>query len=464
MTEDIIKETKRQAMWKDELNRRTEACTALDFYNYRQHDYLLKDIATRYPNENADIQRYMFTAPLTQSMIRQLAVCFKNAPALKLTEASEVTEQAFIQALDNADFYKKLKSIDKYTELTGKVGAIPRWNGSKVIIDIITPDKCYVIADDVFPTEPREVGYTIGQTQNHAQAKPVNIYAVWTADEYREESRNDQGSVLEVFLTAPNLYNRIPIVWFEIDLPLDTFWLDQGNPFVELNRRINLQLTNLDIAIDFQSFSTLVTKGLPDIAVIPVGVTRRLNLPSNSMGEITSDAAYITPDAKLETVWKIIQESIKWFAGAMGISAESIDQGSNFSSGFQLILSKQGVIDRNVDKQDLYREPTRDLAQLIMDTNTIYGSVNFPTDAIINVDFADITVMKDPLEQEAIIAAKMSNGTLDPVGALMLDNPDLTKEDAIAEIAEMQARKQTTLIPKAPSVLGALGLDESSNQ
>jgi len=455
LSETIIKELKRKAKWTEELKRRQEAATAIDFYNYRQKEYLSDDISSRYPNEQSDIQRYKFTAPLVASLVNQLAVCFKNAPDITIKDVSDSVNEKLMQVLDACNIYKTLKQIDKYTELTGKVAVIPRWNKNRktVVLDICTPDKCYVMQDPTYPTEITEFGYTIGVTDNVNLAEPMNIYAVWTAENYKEAEINNAGQVMKVLRLEPNPYKRIPAAWFEINQALDSFWLDAGNPFVELNRRINLQLTNLDIAMDYQSFSTMVTSGMNETSVIPIGVTRRINVPiDQTTGEVIGDVKYITPAAQLETVWKIIQESIIWFAGIMGISVESISQGSNFSSGFQLKLSKMGVIDHNNDKQDLYRESVRDLVQLVMDTVSIYGDVKFPADANINIDFKDITVETDPLETEQIHAAKMANGTMDAVMALMEDNPDLTEEEAKAKIAEIQARKRELSAPKLPPV------------
>ena len=131
----------------------------------------------------------------------------------------------------------------------------------------------------------------------------------------------------------------------------------------------------------------------------------------------------------------------------MGISSESITSGSNFTSGFQLKLSKQGVIDHNKDKQDLYREPIRLLCRLIMDTETLFGTTNYPPNAKINIDYADIAVEVDPLEQEQIRAMKMSNGTMDRVMALMEDNPDMQEQDAIEQLSKMDARKRNMATP-----------------
>lgn len=456
--EETIKYNKRKAKWQDELNRREEARTAIDFYFNRQHETLYSDIVARYPNENKDILRYAFTVPLTRSLINQLAITFKESPVIKLNNVSDNVQQAFLEFLDNIDIYKTLKQVDIFTELTGKVGIIPRWNGKQVCLDILTPDKCYVIENPEVPTEAIEIGYPIGITNDWRMAEPMNVYAIWTADSYRESEVNRDGLEVKVLKRDRNPYGKIPIAWYEIVMPLDSFWTDEGNPIVELNRRINLQMTNLDIAMDYQSFSTLVTTGMSDTTVIPIGVTRRINIPANPIsGEAMGSASYITPDAKLLEVWKIIQESIIWYAGIMGISVESFSGASNFSSGYQLKLAKTGVMERNKNKQDIYLESIRDTIELALQCEKIYGKQNFPDEPDLTIRYGEISIDYSPMELQQLISAKLANGTIDIIGAIMLDNPDMTEQEAIEYYEKMKNRK-AQIAPEVPP----LGLESES--
>ena len=202
---------------------------AIDFYFNRQHETLEKDINNRYPKENEDIQRYKFTVPLTRNLINQLAITFKESPTIKMNEVSDAVQEAFLQFLDDIDLYKLLKQIDIFTELTGKIGIVPRWDGQKVCLDILTPDKCYVIENPEVPTEAIEVGYPIGITNDWRMAEPMNIYAIWTADSYRESEVNRDGLEVKVLKRDRNPYGKIPIAWYEIVMPLDSFWTDEGN-------------------------------------------------------------------------------------------------------------------------------------------------------------------------------------------------------------------------------------------
>ncbi len=441
----IIESLKTSAKWQDDLERRTEARHALDFYYFRQHGQLEEDIKLRYPLEHKDIQRYRFTAPLTSSLVQQLAMCFQDNPTISFDGVSDEAQTATAELLDSVRLFRVLKNTDRMTELLGKVGVAVRWDGERIRLDILTPDRVVVWQRDDDPTQAEMVGYTIGTNDDPRVANRADLYQIWDAGRTYKATINYEGKILSESDEQPNPYGRIPIVWFALDEPLDAFWLDAGNPFVELNRRINLQLTNLDIGIDYQSFSTLVTQNMNNTDVIPVGVTRVIHtFTDNTTGE-RGDAKYITPSAQLEAVWKIIQESITWFAGVMGVSAESMTSGSNFSSGFQLKLSKQGVIDHNENKHDLYRETLRDLVTLILETANLYGLGNYPAQAPVSIDFADITVESSPLEREQIRALKIANGTMDAVMALMEDNPDLTEEMAEEMVTKISQRKQNTV-------------------
>ena len=121
----------------------------------------------------------------------------------------------------------------------------------------------------------------------------------------------------------------------------------------------------------------------------------------------------------------------------MGIYADVIKQGSSYSSGYQLRLAKTDVLNRNVEKKSTYREPLRDLVQLIMDCKRLNSNVNLPENADISIDFADITIENDPMQQEQIRGLKIANGTMSRVDAIMEDNPDLTREAAEDRIKQI---------------------------
>jgi len=61
------------------------------------------------------------------------------------------------------------------------------------------------------------------------------------------------------------------------------------------------------------------------------------------------------------------------------------------------------------------------------------------------------------MELQQLISAKLANGTIDIIGAIMLDNPDMTEDEAIEYYKKMKARK-TQIAPEVPP----LGLESGT--
>lgn len=441
MTDDLIRNLKAHSIMQDNMNRRKLTRMAIDFYNYNQEEYTWAKIKLRYPDTYTDLEQYIVSVDLSRALTNQLAMIFQDNPQIILDGASDSLTEQFVGLLDSVNLFGSLRIIDRMAETCNQVGIVPIYNArtGKIRLDFITPDRCIVWQDEKDPTEAIAVAYTIRNTYDTPIARRADVYALWTDDAYRVVTLKTDGTIdRDLEPAQPNPYGRIPITWFRIDMPIDTFWLDRRFPMVDANLRANMQLTNLDVALDYQSFSTFWTSGMPDNDKLIVGVQRYINIPLDPItGEAKGSLGYATPSPQLQTVWQIINDNISLAASLMGISADSIKQGSNYSSGYQLRLAKTDVINHNIDKRSSYRESLRELVQLIMDCKRFNSNINMPPDADIKVDFADITVESNPMEQEQIRSLKISNGTMSRVDAIMQDNPDLSREDAEAEIARI---------------------------
>jgi len=462
--EATIIHNKTQALLNDNKFRMAEAARALDFLQFRQEEYIRHIIYKRYPSTCQDVEKYICTVPLTRALVNQRAKIFSTEPVIDLKNQSENSpvRDALYTMLDRALFNYHLLCIDRYVEANHNIGVIPHYDAEldRIHLEILTADRVVIWQDEKLPTKAVAVAYPIGRMDNTIIATPVNKYAYWTKDFYSEVTLKTDYSLDTTLLKEPNPYKRIPIVWFRNELPVDTFWLDNGYPIIDCNEKADIQLTNLDIGTDFQSFATLITEGLPDETKITGGVTRYLNLPADfSAGGITGKAYYINPNVNLKGVWDVINEAISMTASLLGISTDSIRQGSNYSSGYQLRLSKSDIVDYNNDKKPMYREAVRNLVQLCADCLTIYSKkVSLPNDMDLSIDFADVKIETNPIEEEQIRAMKISNGTMSRVDAIMQDNPDLTREDAIKEIERIDLDNRTYRINPAAGLEGLDGL------
>lgn len=437
MIESLKTKAKRQA----DIDRRIQAAIAIDFYYNQQYDYMVDVIYRIYPKTASEIVNYINCKRLTEQIINDRSIIFKKPVKITIDTESESLQSLFTEVLDKSELWKKLIAIDRLSELTGKVGAAVHWHPieKRVVVDIITPDTCFVVQDEHDPTKATDVYYQVGLLKDTHIAEPVNVYAHWNVDYYEKVSVNRDGIQLSPIPNTriPNPYGRIPIVWFTAEPEVNSFWLDRGYPVVEANINLNLRETNLDLALDYQSFSTMVTLGRNEKDPLQLGVTRVLNLQTDPNSTTPPAAYYITPDAKLEAVSNIIQNKGINAAKAAGLSAESFTRdNSNVNSGYQLRLSKQDILDDNELKKEFYREPLRGLVHNITDCYTYNNSsVQFPSDIGIMIEFGTIAFDTNPIEVEQVRSLKLANKTISRIDIIMEDNPDLSREEAI-EIAK----------------------------
>jgi hypothetical protein len=426
----------RMAKVNDDIQRRKDATKAIEFYNFNQLDHVIEKIGKLYPETWNDIKEYAKKLDLVRSIIDDTAILFTK-PITVVVDGTDAQKTKAEQIFAGCELWKKLLISDRMADLTGKVGVAIHWHPTdkRVVLDVITSDKCFIEQDPQDPTKAIKVYYQVGTMQNTAQAVPVNIYSCWTADSYYEveigqnytEGKKIPGSEI------PNPYGRIPIVWFSKRIETDSFWGDYGNALVETCLNQCIRETNLDITLDFQAFSTLVTSGLNSNEKLTFGVKRRIDLPVNDTdGKAQGEAYYITPDPKLEILDGIIQRRKIDLAKENGLSAEAYNrETSSISSGYQLRLTKQEVLNDNELKKEVYRPEIVMLIHNILDCYT-YNSqdMRFDPDIPVKIEFGKIVFDTNPIEQQQIYTLEIANGLRSRI-EILAETRHITKEEAV---------------------------------
>jgi len=454
----MIESMQIKAKTADERRRMINAAIAIDFYNNQQRQYMEYVCSKTYPETWLDMQNYISTNGITQQIIDETAVLFQVPAEINVDTDNEEIKATFQTMLSDSEIWKKLIIADRMAELTGKVGLVPRWHTTdkRVVIDVITPDKCFVVQDKDDPTKASTVYYAVDRDTDTRLATPITIYAKWTRESYSEVQLNkDFIEIKTVTEPIPNQYGTIPVVWISPLIEVDSFWVDHGYPLIEGNININLRESNLDLALDFQSFSTLIVTGYESGKDIKVGITRRIDFDSGDYGNATTpDAKYITPDAKLDTVAQIINARKVTLAKQFGLSESAFNHDTaSINSGYQLRLSKQGVITRNNLKQEIYRKPIIDLVKNATICYTKNTAFRFPEDIKIDVNFGKIVFDSNPIETVALQQQKIMSGMMSLADAIRENNPMFTQEEAIEEAKRI--RDEQAQISGIASILPA---------
>ncbi len=440
-----IKLFKKQAKWSADIARRAEVAQWIDFYNNRQEYYLKKDLDAAYPKSATELEKYLMTMPLTSRIIDDISILFKEELKVKIDK--ENLDDVWTDILANCNFRAVMDTVNRYVNLTYKVGIIPQWRDG-VELDILTADNVFVIQDTEDPTKIEQLFYQVGIMENtHSVAEDVNVYVRWTADQQSICEIDDKGGLIKEYDEKDNRFGRIPIVWFQNDINVNNFWFDKSQNLVDTNRVINQELTNYRLMLAYQAFSTLVATGISEEDNISFGPQFSLKLPFDPAETKTPDAKYITPNPKLNDVWKVINDIVLNTAQSMGLSAEAYQRAaSQFNSGYQLKLSKQDIINKTKQDRAYYRPRIIELCGLMQQLYTWNGAKNFPEDTKTIVDFGEIEFEMNPKEIQELRAMKLANGTASVIDFIMEDNPDLTREEAIDRYTQIQEEKRTYVI------------------
>ena len=457
-----IKDSLKRAKWSNEKARMSEAEKYLDYYNYRQDSlgysetndkqtsYMRDRIAERFPLTQADMFPYISTYPITEQIINDISIMFNNPPAITINPEQKLAEDdAKVllfkdEIIDKPMLYPNLVAVNRYTNLLGKVGVMPRWYeaGGELEYVILTPDKCFVFQDPDSPSHITAVIYQVDNMEDTPHSvHPVDEWFMITDTERVKLKIGRNVGDVKIVSSEPNPYGMINVAWFQNNIPLSGFWNKKGNPIVEANEGYNINKTLEKLCITYQMYSTLVTIDVPNESTLTWGVKAVLNMHSDSTNDnIRPDAKYITPDPKLEQVSGIIEGEINAIAGYAGLSEEAYRKKTNsFTSGYHLELSKQDVINQNEMEIPFYTSAIKKLLEIACTVYTKHAKNTLDTVKTYTIDYQPLSFKKNPLEVWQIRTIEKLNKMGSPVDWLMEDNPELSREDAIERLKQIES-------------------------
>ena len=189
--------------------------------------------------------------------------------------------------------------------------------------------------------------------------------------------------------------------------------------------------------------------GMDESEETKTGLTFMNGIVRNDAGEAIGDMKYISPNAPVKDEKELIEWRKQTTAVDNGISADSLT-GKTFSSGFELFLSKSGIIEKNIEERPLYLRPMKELLRNMMYLATEQLGMRFGSDINsmpdVHVDFGELSYTQSPEERERTRASKLLNGTGSVVEFVMEDNPDLSEDEAIDLIKKRQEWKKLTRV------------------
>lgn len=450
---NLIEQQQLQSKWKQNKNRMQHIRKLIDYYYNNQSEYVQDQLNKIFQN-NA-MKNLIKTYPITERIINDISVMFQDRPVITIQKGLKAQQQLLDNILEDSKFYSVLVTINRLVNLTGKLAVIPKYYNGRILFDIITADRCFVKQVQNFPTQIEQLYYWISPSFNSNIVSRTNRWVRITQTTVSEVEIDSYGNIRKETDIQPNPFGMKLITWFQKQYQYDSFFPDRQQPIVNMNQFYNIHKTFQTVALLYQSYSTLVTKGLSTDANIPFGPQQVLSLPTNPLvGGDQSDAKYISPDTNFDALYKftdMLQEMAVVYAG---LSSDAYKNTSQFQSGWQLELSKLDIINQNKMEQPFYRQSIIELVKMMCKVFSYNDpQKQFKQNLRIIIDFAQLKIKNNPADDWLVWQKQLMHNIITQIDIIKIKNPDLTDTQA-EQLYNKNKEINTNTIPVQQEELG----------
>jgi hypothetical protein len=389
---------------------------ALDYYkgNTKEYvsDYFSESTLSKVPIGNVNI---------TKRIINRISLVYMEAPIRTYTK-EDVTD--YFSGKDH-----KLQRLERMTNLLDGVLIKPCWrikdDGSECIEYDIIMDYEPLFNED--PLNPYAIVYPIAQKAEVLDTTPEQ-FAYWDSENHFIFDKNGKMYTHDDNPDMVNPYGVLPFVECFRDGKPETDYLDTNasTDLIQTNLSMNVAETNKNANIMFQSFGYLFVNGAGiDKDTMQIGQDK-----INYLG-VDGSISIVSPPNAVPALDESIQSSYKMLAQNYHLPISFVE-GTTAASGVALKLRNSELTDER--KSDVTR--WRDIEFKLFELERKMIAIEDGKDAgdLEDVDFSESVEVLNDQEQRDKWEWELSKGLIDLADILMQKNPDLTREEAEAEL------------------------------
>ena len=389
---------------------------ALDYYkgNTKEyvHDYFSESTLSKVPIGNVNI---------TKRIINRISLVYMESPIRTYTK-EDVTD--YFSGKDH-----KLQRLERMTNLLDGVLIKPCWrikdDGSECIEYDIIMD--YEPIFDTDPLKPHAIVYPIAQKAEVLDTTPEQ-FAYWDSENHFIFDKNGKMYTHDDNPDMVNPYGVLPFVECFRDGKPETDYLDTNasTDLIQTNLAINVAETNKNANIMFQSFGYLFVNGAGiDKDTMQIGQDK-----VNYLG-VDGSISIVSPPNAVPALDESIQSSYKMLAQNYHLPISFVE-GTTAASGVALKLRNTELTDDR--KSDVTRWRNIEFKLFELERRIIAVEDGKDAGDLEDVDFSESVEVLNDQEQRDKWEWELSKGLIDLADILMQKNPDLTREEAEAEL------------------------------
>ena len=375
-------------------------------------DYFSESTLSKVPIGNVNI---------TKRIINRISLVYMESPIRTYTK-EDVTD--YFSGKDH-----KLQRLERMTNLLDGVLIKPCWrikdDGSECIEYDIIMD--YEPIFDTDPLKPHAIVYPIAQKAEVLDTTPEQ-FAYWDSENHFIFDKNGKMYTHDDNPDMVNPYGVLPFVECFRDGKPETDYLDTNasTDLIQTNLAINVAETNKNANIMFQSFGYLFVNGAGiDKDTMQIGQDK-----VNYLG-VDGSISIVSPPNAVPALDESIQSSYKMLAQNYHLPISFVE-GTTAASGVALKLRNTELTDDRKSDVTRWREVEFKLFEL--ERRIIAVEDGKDAGDLEDVDFSESVEVLNDQEQRDKWEWELSKGLIDLADILMQKNPDLTREEAEAEL------------------------------
>lgn len=452
--ENVIVNAQIVTRWTSDIQRREKAKLNKDYYKNLCKEYLLDYVKDTYQTQKTQeiASKYIDPTFVASWLIDSLYKTFETGFNINIPkyEKNETSKETFNQILSDIDFKNVLNQIDKFVGVNRDCHVSPIVvDKNKIALDIITSEKASVTQKENYPLEIKEFFFFAQNEVDSPNQAQSNFNEIFMYDEngklykmpmlnvksYHQDfdfiSLPDKSQMVEVE-NQPN-YNQIPVICFSDYVKDDSYWYDGENKIINSAFEIDKRNCELAYATAMQ-IPMKLGKNIVDGVDINAGHNAVTIIPpNNTFNNQEPTIEFLSPDNHIAELRNNIKEKILDLAISLGFSKDQIT-GVSATSGYQLMLSKQEIINRNIARRSFYEKSMKKLIQMITIAGNKAGYKIIPlSDAEANeikIEWNNFKYVQSDEEKSKELTMKLANKEISLIEYEMKEN-NLTEEEAI---------------------------------
>jgi hypothetical protein len=276
---------------------------------------------------------------------------------------------------------------------------------------------------------------------------------IFWSDKYHFTT-DDSGKLIQE-LSPEGLINPIGIMPF-INIAEDQdgeFWAEGGEDLVDGAVLVNLLITDRNAIAYQQGWGQLVVTGSKLDKSIEGGPHQAIVLESED-DKNPPNATYINSGAPLDAWAQLIEQYVALLLSTNNLSPRNIAgklEGVSFPSGISLLIEHSESTESVEDKQDMYSCAERlewDIIarwqNYLLEKNALnskFSTVKPLKDPEVTVKFLDAKPVITEKEKLEVIKMRKELGINEQIDLILIDNPELTKEEAEEKLKKIIEEK-----------------------